>query len=169
MESLKQPGLEPEKKEQSQAVKIRCQSGAEGGKKVYSTGGLNSKTWKKRPRGRPWPKGVSGNPQGRPQGARNHFSLAVAEGARRAAEELAKPKQFDRGKPYECWDGYLIQEGLLYDWDTEELLPGQELVRKPPRGFDPSQRCTEMTWKGKEIIVQNGWAFDPRTWRRLKM
>jgi len=41
--------------------------------------------------GPPWPKGVSGNPAGRPKGARNKFTEAVREGLRRAEEKLAQP------------------------------------------------------------------------------
>ena len=36
---------------------------------------------KGKPRGRPWPPGVSGNPAGRPKGALNKLSLAVRGGA----------------------------------------------------------------------------------------
>ncbi|MCL6622941.1 MAG: DUF5681 domain-containing protein, partial [Syntrophobacterales bacterium] len=128
-----------------------------------------AKPWKKRPRGRPWPKGVSGNPRGRPKGARNKFTEAVREGLRRVEEKLAQPRRLNRDKPYECWDGYLIQEGLRYDCNTEEMLPGQEPALRLPTRFDPGPRRTGMTWKKKEIIVQNGWPFDPRTWRRLKL
>ncbi len=128
---------------------------------------------KKRPRGRPWPKGVSGNPQGRPRGARNQFTRAILEGSRRAEEKLAQPKVGDRERPYECWGGYLIQKGLLFACDPilkdYVALPGQDPTPTPPARFDPSERRTEMVWKGREIHVQQGWPFDPRTWRRLKL
>jgi hypothetical protein len=133
---------------------------------------LGQKPRKKRPRGRPWPKGVSGNPRGRPKGARNKFTQAVLEGIRRAEEKIARPKLLDRDKPYEAWDGFCLQEGLLFGWDpvlqNYVALPDQAPPR-PPRYFDPSQRCTEMTWKGRFIYVQNGWPFNPRTWRRLRI
>ncbi len=91
---------------------------------------------KKRPRGRPWPKGVSGNPQGRPRGARNQFTRAILEGSRRAEEKLAQPKVGDRERPYECWGGYLIQKGLLFACDPilkdYVALPGQDPTPTPP-------------------------------------
>jgi len=129
---------------------------------------LEGKSLKKRPRGRPWPKGTSGNPAGRPRGARNKLTLAVIEGVRRAEEELARPKMLDLRKPYEYWDGHLIQEGLLFDCDTYEALPSQDPPPEPPARFNPGERRTEMAWRGRTIHVQHGWAFDPRTWRRLK-
>jgi len=58
---------------------------------------------KLKPRGRPWPKGVSGNPAGRPTGSRHKITLAVLEGARRAEDELARPLMLDESRHYEVW------------------------------------------------------------------
>ncbi|MBW1953750.1 MAG: hypothetical protein JRI66_11855 [Deltaproteobacteria bacterium] len=129
---------------------------------------LEGKSLKKRPRGRPWPKGTSGNPAGRPRGARNKFTMAMLAGIRQAEEELARPRMLDPSKPYEYWDGYLIQEGVVFDCDTHEALPDQDSPLEAPKRFNPAERRTEMVWKGLEIIVQYGWAFDPATWKRLK-
>jgi len=127
---------------------------------------------KKRPRGRPWPKGVSGNPAGRTKGARNKFTLAVIEGIRQAEEKLAQPRVLDQTKPYECWDGALLQEGLWFKWDDHlrdyVALPDQTPPPHPPDRLDPRERRTELLWKGRTIYVQHGWPFDPATWKRIK-
>ena len=119
------------------------------------------------PRGKPWPKGVSGNPHGRPKGAKNKLSLAVQEGVSRALEELAKPLMLDKSRPYESWDGYsgyFYQDGLHFDKVTLEALPidGPPPVQ-PPR-LDPGERRSEVYWKKRRLYLQNGWAFDPGTW-----
>jgi len=158
----------PDEKEQRRAARRAPEGGVKGSSSVDSGGNLPRKIQKKRPRGCPWPKGVSGNPAGRPKGARNKFTEAVLEGIRRAEEELARPKMLNLNKPLEYWDGYLIQEGLLFDCDTHEALPDQCQPRTPPTRFNPGERRTEMVWRGREIYVQHGWAFCPRTWRRLK-
>jgi hypothetical protein len=124
---------------------------------------------KKRPRGRPWPQGVSGNPAGRPKGALNKLTLAMLEGIQQAEAELAKPKVLDTSRPYEYRDGYLIQEGLLFDCDSHEALPPDGPAPEPPQRFDPGERRIEMMWHGRLIYVQHGWPFDPTTWRRLKV
>lgn len=128
---------------------------------------------KKRPRGRPWPKGVSGNPAGRPKGAKNRFTLAVQEGLRRAEEELSRPQALNRDKPFGCKDGYLIQQGRLFIWDPllqdYVAVPGQDPAPKPPATFDNKEHYVEMMWRGREIYVQDGWPFAPRTWKRLRL
>jgi len=160
----------PDEKEQRRAARRAPEGSVKEGKSESPDDDLTLKIRKKRPRGRPWPSGVSGNPAGRPRGARNKFTEAVLEGIRRAEAELTQPRVIDRDKPYECWDGYLIQKGLWFAWDPllqdYVALPQQEPPR-PPARFDPTARRTEMTWKGRSIYVQHGWAFDPRTWRRL--
>jgi len=169
MQKRQRVSQELEKKEQTRASEGELKVRVEG---VNSAPELFAKPWKKRPRGRPWPKGVSGNPRGRPKGARNKFTQAVLEGIRRAEERLVQPKLLDRDKPYEFWEGFCIQEGVLFGFDPllqdYVALPDQA-PPQPPKRFDPGQRRTEMTWKGRLIYVQNGWPFNPRTWRRVKV
>ena len=50
-----------------------------------------------KPRGRPWPKGVSGNPKGRPKGKRN-FKTDFELACREVAETLKLGKEPDRVK-----------------------------------------------------------------------
>ena len=167
-----------EEKEQSRAAQ-RAPQGRDKGNKPESIDGdislknRNSEIRKMRPRGRPWPQGVSGNPAGRPKGALNRLSRAVSEGISRAEEKMARPKELNREKPYECWDGLCVQQGVWYKWDPilqdYVALSGQEPPPQPPARFDPGARRTEMVWKGREIYVQHGWPFDPKTWRPLKI
>ncbi len=160
------------KKQQTQASKLPGTGTDKVAKDASFRPDLGGIFRKQRPRGRPWRKGVSGNPSGRPKGARNKLTLAVLEGIRRAEAELARPKVIDREKPYESWDGYVIQEGLWFAWDPllhdYVALPHQEPPR-PPVCFDPGARRPEMTWQGRTIYVQHGWPFDPATWRRLRL
>lgn len=67
---------------------------------------------KKRPRGKPWPQGVSGNPAGRPKGARNKLTLALLAGVRQAEAKLAQPRILNQEKPFEVDGNYCLQEGL---------------------------------------------------------
>jgi len=161
--------MEPDEKEQTQATCRSRRGGVKEGRPVKPVGDFPPKIQKKRPRGRPWPPGTSGNAAGRPKGQRNAFTMAVIEGIKLAEEKIAQPMMLDPSKPYEYWDGYLIQEGLLFHCDTHEALPDQGPSPEPPRRFNPGERRTEMVWKGREIYVQRGWVFCPRTWRRLKV
>lgn len=95
----------------------------------------------------PWAKGGPG--------ARNKFTLAVLAGIKQAEEKLARPRRLDPDKPYECWDGVLIQQGLLFHWDTQELMPGQGPPPPTPARFDPGARRTEMTWRGRASCSKN--------------
>lgn len=124
---------------------------------------------KKRPRGRPWPKGVSGNPAGRPQGSLNKITLAVLEGTRRAEEELAKPKVLDKSRPFESWDGYFFQDGLRFDQHTLEALPIDGPRPVQPAMVDHRERRMELTWQGRHLLMQDGWPFCPRTWKPVKI
>jgi len=67
-----------------------------------------------KPRGRPWPKGVSGNPHGRPKGAKNKLTLMVKEGIARAIEELSRPLTLDQSRHYEVWSDCYIQDGMRF-------------------------------------------------------
>jgi len=75
-----------------------------------------------KPRGRPWPKGVSGNPTGRPPGSRHKITLAVLEGARRAEEESSKPLMLDESRHYEVWSDCYVQDGMRFKRTTFERV-----------------------------------------------
>jgi hypothetical protein len=124
---------------------------------------------KARPRGRPFPPGVSGNPRGRPPGARNKISLMVEEGIRRAEVELAKPVMLDLDQPYGGWSNRYEQFGRKFRKDSLTLmdpdapiLPQLEMVnvRKPRQ---------EITWKKREYFIQDGWLYDRATWMAAKI
>jgi len=68
----------------------------------------DKKQLKCRPRGKPWPPGVSGNPAGRPQGAVNKLTLAV-QGKPLAVNKPTPiaPPVFDPFQPY----ALCVQEG----------------------------------------------------------
>jgi len=157
------------KKQQPRGSKPASKTAAKDEKSSIFKGDLGKKTSKKRPRGRPWPKGVSGNPSGRPQGAQNKVTLAMLAGIRQAEAELAKPRLLDTSRPFESWDGYFWQDGLLFNKDTLEALPHDGPPPVPPERLDPRERRTEVTWKRRRLYLQNGWAFDPDTWERVKL
>lgn len=92
------------------------------------------KQLKLKPRGRPWPKGFSGNPAGRPPGSRHKITMAVLEGARRAEEELARPLMLDETRHYEVWSDCYIQNGMRFKRTTfERVTPERPIPIRPER------------------------------------
>jgi hypothetical protein len=95
------------------------------------------KQLKYKPRGTPWPPGVSGNSGGRPKGALNKLSLAVSGGPlainEQAGLELAlspEPVKFNPNRGHEHtmqkidgrWWRTIEQDGLIFDRETGVLL-----------------------------------------------
>lgn len=115
------------------------------------------------PRGRPWPKGVSGNPKGRPRGSRHKTTLAVLEGARRAEEELSKPLTLDQNRYYEVWSDCYIQDGMRFKRTTLERVNPKGPVPARPERLTIREIRQEVMWKGRRYWSQRGWLFDPRT------
>ncbi len=106
------------------------------------------KQLKCRPRGKPWPPGVSGNLAGRPKGALNKLSLAVRGGpvnrqgeppaqslqnAEKPLEQAPPPEPFKfdprRGHEHTMhkidgrWRRTVEQDGRIFDRETGVLLP----------------------------------------------
>jgi hypothetical protein len=160
---------EPEPKTANQGAKITVSEAAKDEKCTIFKADLEQKPPKKRPRGRPWAKGVSGNPAGRPRGSLNKATLAMLAGIRQAEAELAKPRMLDTSRPYESWDGYFWQDGLCFNKDTLEALPHDGPPPMQPERLDPRERRTEITWKRRRLYLQNGWPFNPATWLAEKL
>jgi hypothetical protein len=161
--------MSPNRKQQIKGTKPSSQQAAKHEKYTVLNPDLGEKTPKKRPRGRPWPKGVSGNPSGRPRGAQNKLTLAMLAGIRQVEAELARPRLLDTSRPFERWDGFFWQGGLLFHKDTLEALPHDGPPPVQPQRLDPRERRTEITWKRRRLYLQNGWPFNPATWERVKL
>jgi len=115
---------------------------------------------KGKPRGRPWPRGVSGNPNGKPKGAKNKLTIAVGEPG---------PRMLDLDKPYESWSDKYVQFGRVFHKDTmEELHPGSLPIEQPEM-LNHRKHRTEIRWKRKDYLIQDGWLFDLRTWQAVKI
>jgi len=114
---------------------------------------------KKRPRGRPWPKGVSGNWTGRPRGAKNKTTLAMLEGVRRAEEELSKPLMLDQSRHFEVWSDVYIQDGMRFKRTTLGRVNPKGPVPARPERLDVREVRREVTWKGRRYWSQRGWLF----------
>lgn len=95
------------------------------------------KQLKQRPRGKPWPPGISGNPAGRPKGALNELSLAVRGESlavnRKIELEQAptpEPVRYDPKRLHAhtshkidgAWRRTIEQDGRIFDRDTGVLL-----------------------------------------------
>lgn len=95
------------------------------------------KQLKCRPRGKPWPPRVSGNPTGRPKGALNKFSLAVRGGPLAVNRQVEleqksspEPVKYDPRRVHAHTmtkiDGIcrrtIEQDGRIFDRDTGVLL-----------------------------------------------
>lgn len=124
---------------------------------------------KARPRGRPFPPGVSGNPRGRPPGARNKLSLMVDEGIRRAKEELAKPIMLDQDLPYGAWGDRYEQFGRKFRKDSLTLVDPDAPILPQPEMLNTRKQRQEITWKRKDYFIQDGWLFDRATWMAAKI
>lgn len=115
---------------------------------------------KGKPRGRPWQKGQSGNPAGRPRGSLNKITLAVLAGNR--------PLTLDKGKPYETWSDCYIQSGMRFRRDTLERVNPKGPVPTRPERLTIREVRQEVIWKGRRYLSQRGWLFDPATHLPLK-
>jgi hypothetical protein len=95
------------------------------------------KQLKYRPRGKPWPPGVSGNLAGRPKGALNKLSLAVRGGPLAVNRQVEleqvpppEPVKFDPRRSHAhtmtkidgVWRRTLEQDGRTFDRDSGVLL-----------------------------------------------
>ena len=121
------------------------------------------KQLKKRPRGIPWPKGVSGNPAGRPRGSLNKTTLAVLEGIRRAEEELSKPLMLDKNRHYEVWFDCFIQAGMRFRRDNLHRCNPQGPIPTRPERLSNREVRREVILGKKRYFSQRGWLFDPAT------
>jgi hypothetical protein len=111
-------------------------------------------------RGRPWPKGQSGNPGGRPIGAQNKITLAVLAGNR--------PLTLDKNKPFETWSDCYIQSGMRFRRDTLERINPKGPIPTRPERLDIREVRQEAKWKGRRYLSQRGWLFDPATHLPIK-
>jgi len=95
------------------------------------------KQLKCKPRGKPWPPGVSGNLAGRPKGALNMLSLAVSgeplavnRQIKLEQAPLPEPERYDPRRLHAhtshkiegTWRRTVEQDGRIFDRDTGVLL-----------------------------------------------
>jgi len=112
-------------------------------------------------RGRPWPKGISGNPRGRQRGSLNKLTEAVLEGFRSII--------LDRTRPYEVRYEAYIQAGRKFCKETlVELNPGGPVPIQPEM-LDLRAFFRETMWRGRLYFLQNGWVFDWHTHKAVKI
>jgi hypothetical protein len=118
------------------------------------------KQQKAKPRGRPWQKGQSGNPGGRPKGAQNKLTHAVLAGNR--------PPTLDKSRHYETWSDCFVQFGMRFRRDNlERVNIGRPIPTRPER-LNIREVRQEVTWRGRRYLSQRGWLFDRRTHLPIK-
>ena len=113
-----------------------------------------------KPRGRPFPPGVSGNPRGRPRGALNKLTQAVLAGN--------WPLALDKSRHYETWSDVFIQSGMRFRRDTLERLNPKGPVPIRPERLTIREVRQAVEWKGRRYLSQRGWLFDPATHLPMK-
>jgi hypothetical protein len=109
------------------------------------------KQLKCKPRGRPWPKGVSGNPAGRPKGSLNKLSLAVKNSGPEPKLDPLKPFALSRQEGQEdCYlqDGHSFKISTLSRYD-------------PRRGHAHTSHRISGAWR--RTVEQDGQIFDRDT------
>ena len=112
-------------------------------------------------RGRPWPKGISGNPCGRQRGSRNKLTMAVLGGFRSIT--------LDRTRPFEVRYEAYIQAGREFCKETlAELNPGGPVPIQPEM-LDLRAFFREIMWRGRLYFIQKGWVFDWHTHKAVKV
>jgi hypothetical protein len=115
---------------------------------------------KGKPRGRPFPPGMSGNPRGRPRGALNKLTLAVLAGNR--------PLILDKSRHYEAWSDCFIQSGMQFRKDNLLRVNPKGPVPIRPERLDIREVRQEVQLGRKRFLSQRGWLFDPATHLPLK-
>lgn len=119
-----------------------------------------------KPRGRPFPPGKSGNPLGRPPGARNKFTLMVKAGVKRAELALSK---LDLGKPYNSWGGFFEQSGRKFRKDSMTLIAPHAPIVPQPDIMNNRRPFQELLWQGRDLLLQDGWPFCRLTRKAVKI
>ncbi len=122
-----------------------------------------------KPRGRPWVKGQSGNPSGRPVGSLNKITQAVMEGVAQALEKLSRPLTLDQNRYYEVWSDCYIQDGMRFKRNTLERVNPKGPVPTCPERLNIREVRREVMWQGRRYWSQRGWLFDPRTRLPIKL
>lgn len=120
----------------------------------------NSKgTAKKKPRGRPWPKGVSGNPAGAPKRGESWAEVIKRVGELTPGEAAERSLELAR-KLLDIGEGVTLKEAVVLRvyasmlFDPDGRLWGQMMDRAEGKVAQPT---VNMTWQ--EYLKQNG--YDP--------
>lgn len=121
------------------------------------------KQLKGKPRGRPWPKGVSGNPAGRRKGVKNIFSQMVLAAAKANASPLKDINTLDSDYPALERGIYYFQRGRRFFIDTKKAVPGP--LPDPPERLDRRRQWGyEMVYQGRRcVFTLDGWLYDRLT------
>jgi len=105
----------------------------------------------------------------KPKNDSDKVNGASLEKDQQMEEELPWPMKMDRKMPFESWPGFFCQRGVWFDRVALMPIDPSAPIPLQPEKLDIRQRRTQITWKGEDCYLQNGWLFSRSTHEAIKI